>query len=903
MSENDSNFHLQNNDVKIVSLEEEMKGSYLDYAMSVIVSRALPDIRDGLKPVHRRILFTMKEVGLDYNKPRQKSARVVGNVMGKYHPHGDTAIYDAMVRLAQDFNMGIPLIDGQGNFGSMDGDQPAASRYTEARLSRISRELLEDIDSDTVDFQSNYDDTLKEPTVLPARFPNLLVNGSNGIAVGMATYIPTHNLGEVIDACCALIENPHLLIEDLIKIIPGPDFSTGGIILGRGGILQAYKTGRGSTIIRSKTHIEEIRGGREAIIITEIPFQVNKARMIERIAELVKEKIINDISHIRDESDREGVRIVIELKKDAVADVILNQLYRYSSVQSSINFNMLALVYGRPEQLSLKYILDAFLIFREDVIKRRTRFALSKARERVHVLMGFATALANLDEVIFLIRKAPDRMAAKQQLLERKWKDDDIVPLLTLVDDPNDPSQGFYKLTPLQADAILDLKLHRLTGLERQKIHDEISEFSKSILHFIELLQSREKILEVVRQELLDVKAKYATPRRTLIEEGISDFEDEDLIQREDMVVTVSLEGYIKRVPLDTYRSQKRGGRGRSGMATKEEDVVNDVIVANTHSNILFFSTLGQVYSLKTYQLPLGGPQSKGRAIVNLFPLNENEKISTVLVIPDDKDNSEKYLIFVTSLGNIRRNKISDFSRIANNGKKAMRLDDGELLIGVKLASEEDDILLSTAKGMANRFPVSHVRIFSGRDSNGVRAIRLDTNDSVINLSIINSQNISPEERDAYYKLSSRLKNIEDIENSDGNINGIQLSEERFAELSKKEQFILTITENGFGKRTSAYAYRTTNRGTKGVSNIIINKRNGNVVASFPVKENDDIILVTDLGRLIRCPVEDIRITKRMAQGVIIFRVDDHENVVAVSRIPYDENSTNTQPIIEGESE
>lgn len=895
---------LPQSDTEVVSLEEEMKGSYLDYAMSVIVSRALPDVRDGLKPVHRRILFAMNEVGNDYNKPRRKSARVVGEVMGKYHPHGDAAIYDAMVRLAQDFNMGMPLVDGQGNFGSMDGDKAAAPRYTEARLARAARELLDDIDRDTVDFQPNYDDTLEEPTVLPARFPNLLVNGSNGIAVGMATYIPTHNLGEVIDACCALIDDPNLSIEELIRIIPGPDFPTGGILMGRGGILQAYRTGRGSTIIRSKTHIEELHGGREAIVITEIPFQVNKARMIERIAELVKDKTIPDISNLRDESDREGVRIVIELKKDAVADVVLNQLYRFTPVQTGLSFNMLALVYGRPEQLSLKQILDAFLIFREDVVRRRTRFELLKARERAHVLVGFAMALANLDEIILLIRQASDRAVAKQQLLERQWKNEEVVPLLSLVDDPNDPTQSFYKLSSAQADAILDLRLHRLTGLERQKIHDELTALSKDITRYLELLDSREKILSVVRNELLEVKAKYATPRRTAIEDAAADCEDEDLIQREDMVVTVSMEGYIKRVPLDTYRSQRRGGRGRSGMTTKEEDVVSDVIVANTHHTLLFFSTLGQVYSLKTYQLPVGSPQSKGRALVNLFPLSEGEKISTVLVVPDaqgdapgDGEESEgKSLIFVTSLGNVRRNKVSDFSRILSNGKKAMRLDPGELLIGVKLASIHDDVLLSTAQGMANRFPVDSLRVFAGRDSNGVRAIRLAEGDTVINMSILDSHALSAEERDAYYKQKGgedegAEEGAEEavLDDSSASSGALVLSPERLAELADREQFILTVTENGFGKRTSAYAYRTTNRGTKGFANIVTNARNGNVVASFPVQENDDIVLVTDHGRLMRCPVKDIRITRRQAQGVIIFRVDPDEKVVAVSSVPGEE--------------
>ncbi|MDR0632556.1 MAG: DNA gyrase subunit A [Holosporales bacterium] len=905
MSDNEQTTQLIKDDIRVVSIEEEMKGSYLDYAMSVIVSRALPDVRDGLKPVHRRILFAMNEVSNHYNKPHRKSARIVGEVMGKYHPHGNIAVYDTLVRLAQDFNMRIPLIDGQGNFGSMDGDQAAADRYTEARLSKCAHELLQDIDSDTVDFRPNYDGSLLEPTVLPAKFPNLLVNGTNGIAVGMATYIPPHNLGEVIDASCALIDNPDLSVEEIMRYIPGPDFPTGGIIIGRGGILQAYRTGRGTTIVRSKVHTEEIRGGREAIIITEIPFQVNKAKMIERIAELVKEKVITDISNLRDESDRSGVRVVIELRKDAVADVVLNQLYRFTQVQSSVNFNMLALLYGRPEQLSIKQILEAFLDFRSEVITRRTRFELRKARERAHVLMGFAVSLANLDAIIAIIRGASDRQQAKQELLERKWDAADVLPLLALVDDHNDASTGYYRFTQVQADAILDLRLHRLTGLERKKIHEELYGIVDDIAKYIKILKSKDEISAIVKTELLEVKEKFATARLTVIEDGETDFDDEDFIQKEDQVITVSLEGYIKRVPLVTYRSQKRGGRGRAGMTTKEEDVVNDVIVANTHDTILFFSTLGQVYALKVYQLPVGLPQAKGRAMVNLFPLSEKEKISTVLTINEEDLNCDnKFLMFVTSLGNVRRNKISDFARIATNGKRAMKLDDGELLIGVKMAQCGDDVLLSTSKGMANRFPIDNIRVFAGRDSNGVRAIKLMALDKVINVSILSSQNILPEERDAYYKISSKLRS-EDLEDdgkgqilsagqeepeedaaADGAAAPIQLSKDRYAELAAKEQFLLTITENGFGKRTSAYAYRTTNRGTKGILNIITNERNGNAVASFPVEETDDIIMVTNLGRLIRCPVKDIRITRRVVQGVIVFRVDDGEKVVAVSCAP-----------------
>lgn len=907
MSDNENT---PSSDVKIVSIEQEMKGAYLDYAMSVIVSRALPDVRDGLKPVHRRILYAMNETGNSWNRPYRKSARVVGEVMGKYHPHGDSAIYDTMVRLAQDFSLRMTLVDGQGNFGSMDGDEAAAPRYTEARLTQCAHELLEDLDKDTVDFQPNYDDTLQEPQVLPAKFPNLLVNGSNGIAVGMATYIPTHNLGEVIDACCAMIDNPDITTEELMQVLPGPDFPTGGTIIGRGGILQAYRTGRGSTIIRSKSHIEEGRSGRETIVITEIPFQVNKAKMVEKIAELVRDKIITDISAIRDESDRDGVRVVVELKKDAVADVVLNQLYRFSPVQTSLSFNMLALVYGRPEQLSLKRILEAFVKFREEVVMRRIRFELARARDRAHILLGFAVALANLDAIIQLIRGASDRPTAKQELIARAWQADEVVPLLELVDDPNDMSGNMYHLTPVQADAILDLKLHRLTGLERQKIHDELRALSDAIVSFIDLLGSRQKILDMIKEEMRDLKSKYASPRRTVIEDGSADFEDEDLLTREDMVVTVSMEGYIKRVPLATYRSQRRGGRGRSGMTTKDEDVVNDVIVANTHHDILFFSTFGQVYSLRVYQLPIGNPQSRGRAMVNLLPLSEGERISTVLVLPDHMDHTDQYLIFVTSHGNVRRNKISDFARIASNGKRAMRLEDGEELIGVKLAQEDDDVLLATVQGMSNRFSVQEVRVFSGRDSNGVKAIKLKPNDTVINVSILKNQDITQEERESYYKQFMQMRNEQ--QDTDGGDDDDEetipvqaIEPERFKELAEQEQFIFTITENGYGRRTSAYAYRTTRRHTQGVVNIITNARNGNVVASFPVKEDDEIILVTDKGRLMRCPVKDIRITKRVVQGVIIFRVDADEKVVAASRIAtenIEDNMEMEQESVEGQT-
>ncbi len=888
---------VQTTDIKPVAIEEEMKRSYLDYAMSVIVSRALPDVRDGLKPVHRRILYAMNEAGNDYNRPYRKSARTVGDVMGKYHPHGDMAIYDAMVRMAQDFSLRLTLIDGQGNFGSMDGDPPAASRYTEARMSRSSHELLQDIDKETVDFQPNYDDSTVEPKVLPAKFPNILVNGGNGIAVGMATNIPTHNLGEVIDACCALIDNPDLTVEDLMRYVAGPDFPTGGIIVGRTGIIEAFRTGRGSIVIRGKSHTETIRGEREAIIIDEIPFQVNKSRMIERIAEVVKEKIIEGISDLRDESDRDGVRVVIELKRDAVADVVLNQLYRYTPLQTSFGINMLAIYHGRPEQMSLKRILDAFLEFREDVILRRTRFELGKARERAHVLVGLSIAVANIDPIITLIKSAPDRQTAKEQLLARPWPAQTVTPLLKIVDEPGNElaEDGTYHLSETQAQAILDLRLHRLTGLERDKIASELNELAKAIEDYLDILSSRVRVLDIMKREFLEIKNQFASPRRTEIEEGDLSIDMEDLIQREDMVVTVSMGGYIKRVPLVTYRSQKRGGKGRSGMTTKEEDLVSDVFVANTHSPVLFFTSLGRVYQLKAYRLPLGNPQSKGRPMVNLLPLSEGETISTVMVMPEDESQwQEMFVMFATSLGHVRRNRLSDFLNIKSNGKIAMKLDAGEDLISVLACTENDDVMLSTQQGKCIRFNVDEVRVFAGRDSNGVRGIRLAQGDKVISMTILGQSNMNTEERDLYLRQASKARQLLDDETAEENGSDLpqdlpQLLPDRFRELAEAEQFILTITENGYGKRSSAYEYRTTGRGGVGIDSIVVNARNGGVVASFPVESHDQIMLVTDAGKLIRCPVEDIRIAGRRTQGVIVFRVNDDEHVVAVSHIPGDQ--------------
>lgn len=888
----------QVSDIKPITIEEEMKRSYLDYAMSVIVSRALPDVRDGLKPVHRRILYAMKESGNEFNRPYRKSARTVGDVMGKYHPHGDMAIYDAMVRMAQNFSLRLPLIDGQGNFGSMDGDPPAAQRYTEARLSRAAHEMLEDIDRDTVDFQPNYDDSTQEPKVLPARIPNLLVNGANGIAVGMATNIPSHNLGELIDACCALIEDPNLRVEDLMQYVPGPDFPTGAIIVGRGGIFEAYRTGRGSITIRSKTHIEEIRGEREAIIIDEIPFQVNKARMIERIAEVVKEKIVEGISDLRDESDRQGVRVVIELKRDAVADVVLNQLYRHTPLQTYFGINMLALHHGRPEQLPLKRILEAFLEFREEVILRRTRFELLKAREKAHLFLGLAIAVANIDEIIELIRKAPDRVVAKERLLARAWNAETLAPLLTLVEDPDYKlgEGGTYRLSDAQAQAILDLRLHRLTGLERDKIANDLQELADKIAEYLEILASRQRVLDIMRTELLEIKEQFATPRRTEIEDGDSGFDIEDLIQREDMVVTVSMGGYIKRVPLSTYRAQRRGGKGRAGMTTKNEDIVNDVFVANTHSPVLFFSSLGRVYQLKVYKLPLGNPQARGRPMINMLPLAPNETISTVMVLPDEQELwDQMFVMFATSQAHVRRNKLSDFLNIKSNGKIAMKLDEGETLIAVKACTEDDDILLSTAGGKCIRFSITEVRVFAGRDSNGVRGQKLAEGDSVISMAILKHARLEVEERDLYLRQASKARQIlgEELEEEGGEESELptdlqQLLPERFQEIAAEEEFILTITEKGFGKRTSAYEYRITGRGGQGLDSIIVNQRNGGVVASFTIENDDQIMLVTDAGKLIRCPVHDIRIAGRRTQGVTIFRISDNEKVVAVSKIPGD---------------
>jgi DNA gyrase subunit A len=869
-----------------------MKRSYLDYAMSVIVSRALPDVRDGLKPVHRRILFSMHEQGHLPDRKYVKSARVVGDVMGKYHPHGDSAIYDALVRMAQDFSMRLQLIDGQGNFGSVDGDPPAAMRYTECRLAQPAMALLEDIDKDTVDFQPNYDGNEREPAVLPARFPNLLANGAGGIAVGMATNIPPHNLGEIIDACVALIDDPALPIDDLINIIPGPDFPTGATILGRQGIRAAYHLGRGSIVMRGKVEIETIRKEREAIIITEIPYQVNKATMVERIAELVREKKIEGIADIRDESDRQGYRVVVELKRDAMPDVVLNQLYRFTPLQSTFGANMVALDGGRPLVMTLKDMLAAFVAFREEVVSRRTKFLLNKARDRAHILVGLAIAVANIDEVIRLIRAAPDPNTARDQLMEREWPATTAASLMDLIDDPRHTvsSAGTARLSAEQAKAILDLRLQRLTALGRDEIKDELDKLAAEISDYLDILRSRARIQTIVKDELKAVKDEFATPRRTVIIDQEGEMEDEDLIQREDMVVTVSHLGYVKRVPLSTYRAQKRGGKGRAGMETREEDFVARLFVANTHTPVLFFSSRGQVYKEKVWRLPAAAPQGRGKALINILPLEQGENINTIMPLPEDERTwGDLDVMFATTRGTVRRNKLSDFVDVRRSGIIAMKLDEGEAIVGVQICTEKDDVLLTAAGGQCIRFPVADVRVFQGRTSMGVRGIALENGDKVISLSILRHVEATADERAAYLKRAAAVRRgggeeevAADAEEATG---AIELGEQRYVVMSEAEQFVLTITENGFGKRTSSYEYRTTGRGGKGIVAMSVTERNGRIVASFPIDESDQIMLVTNGGQLIRCPVDGIRIAGRSTQGVIVFDTAEGERVVSVERL------------------
>lgn len=890
---------VKSDNISPTMISEEMRRSYLDYAMSVIVSRALPDARDGMKPVHRRIIYGMYENGYDCTKPYRKSARIVGDVMGKYHPHGDSSIYEAMVRMAQPFSMRLTLVDGQGNFGSMDGDGAAAMRYTEARLAKVSSCLTDNLDEDTVDFMPNYDESLQEPTVLPARFPNLLVNGGNGIAVGMATNIPPHNLGEVIDACCAYIDNPEISIEELVNIVPGPDFPTGGLILGYGGARQAYLTGRGSIMMRAKCTIEEIRKDKEAIIVHEVPYQVNKAALVSHIAELVKEKRIEGISDIRDESDRQGVRIVIEIKRDFQADVVLNQLYKYTALQTSFGMNMLAINAGRPMMMNLKDIISTFIEFREDVIRRRTIFRLNKARNRAHVLVGLAIAVENLDPVIELIKTAPTPQDAKDSLVSREWPAGTIEDWVKLIDEPDRKVEnGIYRLSEDQAKAILDLKLQRLTGLERDKIHDELVALGDDIKEYLSILSSREKLYGIMRDELVAVKDEYATPRLTKIEDIDYNQDIEALIQREEMVITVTEAGYIKRVPLNAYKAQKRGGKGRAGMTTKEEDFVTRLFVANTHTPVLFFSSKGLVYKMKVYKLPLGAPTSKGKPFINLLPLVSGENITAIMKLPENEaDCKNMSIVFATAGGNIRRNSLTDFVNVQSNGKIAMKLDEGDRLINVALCDESNDIMLAAKSGKCIRFPVKDLRVFVGRNSTGVRGIKLAENDEVISMSVLNHCTATAEERDEYLKVSSAMKHLEAENGGDTCISPDQtgllnlLDTAKFEEMRKAEEFILTVTVTGFGKRSSSYEYRVTGRGGQGIANMEMSPRNKEVVSSFPIEDGKEIMMVTDGGKLIRMPVDDIRVAGRKTQGVILFRLADDEKVVSVTWLDADEDA------------
>ncbi|HVY15665.1 MAG TPA: DNA gyrase subunit A [Rhodopila sp.] len=883
-----------------VSLEEEMRRSYLDYAMSVIVSRALPDARDGLKPVHRRILYGMHEAGYTPDKPYRKSARVVGDVMGKYHPHGDASIYDAMVRMAQSFSMRLPLIDGQGNFGSVDGDNPAAMRYTEVRLAKASALLLEDIDKDTVDFQPNYDESEQEPRVLPAKFPNLLVNGGNGIAVGMATNIPPHNPGEIIDATLALIAEPDITLDELMKIVPGPDFPTGGIIIGRSGIRSAFETGRESITIRARTEFEEIRKDRLAIVVTEIPYQVNKKTLIEKIAELVRGKVIEGIGEMRDESDRSGMRIVMELKRDATPEVVLNQLFRFTQLQTSFGVNMLALDDGQPRLLGLKEALACFVRFREEVIIRRARFELGKARERAHNLVGLAIAVANIDEVIRLIRASPDAAAARVALMARDWPAGDVGALLALVDEPGNviSPEGTVRLTEEQARGILELRLQRLTGLEREKIQADMAEVSEKIRELLEILGSRIRRMEVMTEELQAARKEIAVPRMTDITDAPADQDDESLIEPGQMVVTITRDGFIKRTPLETFRAQNRGGRGRSGAGTRGDDIVTRSFNAHTHQWVLFFSSGGKAFREKVWRLPEGGPAGKGRALVNLLPELGADTITTVLPLPQDETLWESlHLVFATASGNVRRNRLSDFRNVRSSGLIAMKLDEGDHLIGVATCREGDDVLLASRKGRCIRFQLTddQVRVFAGRDSSGVRGIKLQSGDEVISLSVLRHTDYDPATREAFIRQANAKRRANgngeaeadtpapETEVEDTGTEAITLSAEKIAEMEAAEELLLTVTDMGFGKRTSAYEYRVSGRAGMGIGNITLAPRNGRaVVATFPVRDGDDIMMVTDAGRLIRVPVDQVRITGRSAMGVTLFRVDKGEHVTSV---------------------
>ena len=867
-----------------INIEKEMEDSFLDYAMSVIVSRALPDVCDGLKPVHRRIIYAMNEAGYVSGKPSRKSARMVGDVMGKYHPHGDSAIYDAMVRLAQDFSMRVPLIDGQGNFGSMDGDSAAAMRYTEAKLSSISSFLVNDINHETVTFKENYDGTTLEPDLLPAEFPNLLINGSEGIAVGMATKIPPHCPSEVIAACCKFVENPDVSDEDLLSLVEGPDFPTGGIIVGRAGIRSAYLTGKGSILIRGKTNIETTKKGKDSIVISEIPFAVKKSNLIETIAKVSRDKIIEGISELRDESNREGVRIVIDLKRDAQSEVILNQLFKFTPLQTSFGINMLALNKGVPELLNLKKAIRHFIEFRKDVIFKRTKYHLNKTREKAHVLMGLSIALENIDKIIDIIKSSKDSSDAKEKILKEKWSLPKDKFLLSFINSENKGSlveNKFFRLSETQAKAILEIKLSRLTSLERNKLSDDLGECVRLIEDYLDILSSSQRLNSELTNELNNIQNKINSPRKTEITETEEIIDDEALITSEDVVVTLTNTGYIKRVPLNSYRSQKRGGKGRAGMTTKEEDFVNEVFVVNTLTPLLFFSSMGIVYKLKTYRLPSGSPTSKGKALVNLLPLRSGEKITATM--PYNLSDKKNNIIFATSSGNIRRNKLNDFHNINANGKIAMKLKENDNLVNVVVCSDKSNIFMSTKLGKCIRFGCKDLRVFSGRSSVGVRGIKLSTNDSVISLAILNGFDFDVEERDQYLKICTAIRKNESFDKS-------KLSEDKIKLLKENEEFILSVTEKGYGKRSSAYEYRKTSRGGVGIANMQLGERNGNqVVASFPILDNDQLMLVTDKGKLIRCPVNDVRIAGRQTQGVTLFNVSDEEKVVSIAKLEENE--------------
>jgi DNA gyrase subunit A len=897
--------------IEPISIVEEMQRSYLDYAMSVIVSRALPDVRDGLKPVHRRILYAMHEGNYHWNRKYVKSSRIVGDVMGKYHPHGDQSIYDAMVRMAQDWSMSAMLVDGQGNFGSIDGDPPAAMRYTESRLAKLAHDLLEDIDKDTVDYQETYDNSGREPVVVPARFPNLLVNGAGGIAVGMATNIPPHNLVEVINGCIAVMENPAIELPELMEIIPGPDFPTGGHILGRAGIKSAFETGRGSVMMRGKTHFETIRNDRNAIIVTEVPYQVNKASMIEKMAELVREKRVEGISDLRDESDRQGYRVVIELKRDAVPEVVLNQLFRYTQLQTSFGVNMVALNGGKPELLNIMDLLKAFVSFREDVISRRTKFLLRKVRDRAHVLVGLVISVANIDEIIALIRKAPDPATARAQLMERRWPAKEVESLILLIDDPRHRinEDGTYNLSEEQARAILELRLARLTALGRDEIGDELNTIGAEIKDYLDILSSRVRIQGIVRDEMISIRDEFGVPRRTEIMEGGLDMDDEDLIAREDMVVTVSHSGYIKRVPLAAYRAQRRGGKGRSGMSTKDEDFVTRLFVANTHTPMLFFSSRGIVYKEKVWRLPIGSPQSRGKALINMLPLEKGERITSIMPLPEDEESwTQLDVMFATTAGTVRRNKLSDFVQVNRNGKIAMKLDENDEILNVETCSEFDDVLLTTAMGQCIRFPVTDIRVFAGRNSVGVRGIRLAEKDDLISMTILGHVDAEPWQRAAYIKRAMAERRLDDedtddISTDDGDeiVGEGELTQEFYDEMKAREQFVLTVSAKGYGKRSSSYEFRTSGRGGKGIRATDTGKTAtiGKLVATFPVEDDNQIMLVSDGGQVIRVPVDGIRMAGRATKGVTIFSTAKNENVVSVDRIS--EPSDDGEDEIDGE--